>query len=271
MTKIDADSLLQGLLPAVLEAGRAEMRHFRSGVSAESKSDSSPVTVADREAEAILVAALGQVAPEISVIAEELAAAGQMPPPQRRFFLVDALDGTRYFIKGLPEFSINVGLVSDGEPVFGLIYSPAAERLYANRSDGKAYVARLAPDAQVSGLKDLTFRALQSRQPDRANLVAFSSRASGGSSADFLKSLAVREARPYGSSEKFALIADGVGDLYPRFGPTYEWDTAAGQAILEAAGGSVTTLEGARLGYGKSENRYLNPGFVAWGRERLGP
>ncbi len=115
------------------------------------------------------------------------------------------------------------------------------------------------------------FRSRRSSRvlPDRENLVAFNSRATGGACAEFLTFLDVREARPIGSSQKFCLIAEGLGDLYARFGTTYEWDTAAGQAILEAAGGSVATLDGARLTYGKAEQGYLNPHFVAWGREPL--
>jgi 3'(2'), 5'-bisphosphate nucleotidase len=228
------------------------------------------VTAADHEAEAILLLALERLEPAISVIAEELAAAGRLPPPQGKFFLVDALDGTRHFIKGKPEFSINVALIDNTAPVFGLIYVPPSGRLFVTRSDGRSYGGVIAPGAAAdTPLDQIGLKPLASRVPDRANLVAFNSRTAGGASSDFLKLLDVREARPYGSSEKFCLIAEGQGDLYARFGPTYEWDTAAGQAILEAAGGSVTSLDGTRLTYGKVPDAYLNPSFVAWGRKPL--
>lgn len=268
MAATDADTLIQNLLPAVLAAGRAELGHFGGGVSVSQKADSSPVTVADQEAEAILLAALAKHVPQVPVVAEELAAAGHLPAPTGTFFLVDALDGTRYFIKGLPEFSVNVALVEAGRPVFGLIYVPPTGRLYVTRSDGRAYIATVASDTP-DGALDLSrvdFKPMTGRAPDHAHMVAFNSPSVGSKSAAFLDALGVKDARPLGSSEKFCLIAHGAGDIYARLGPTYEWDTAAGHAILEAAGGSVTTLDGARLGYGKTDNAYLNPAFVAWGR-----
>ena len=161
-------------------------------------------------------------------------------------------------------------MVENGVPVFGLIYVPPTGRLYLTRSDGRSYGAVVrADDALSGGLDSIAFERLMSRAPEPARLRAYNSRTAGGASADFLAELAVHEAQPLGSSEKFCLIAAGEGDLYARFGPTYEWDTAAGQAILEAAGGTVTTLDGARLSYGKSAGGYLNPHFVAWGRMPL--
>ena len=186
----------------------------------------------------------------------------------RRFFLVDALDGTRLFIRGKPEFSINVALVEDGKVRFGLILLPPSERLFVTRADGKAYEARLrlsAPELPT----EADFAKISTRQPDRATLVAFNSRGAGSASTNLLKTLNVQVAHPLGSSMKFCLIAAGEGDLYARFGETCEWDTAAGQAILEAAGGSVTTVDGAPLTYGHYDRRYRNPFFVAWGRQPL--
>lgn len=267
--RLDADDLAHRLLPAVLEAGRLEMRHFRAGIKVESKADRSPVTAADREAEAIILSALGNIAPSIPVIAEEATAAGRNPVPGRRFFLVDALDGTHLFIRGKPEFSVNIAVVSEGQATFGLIYIPPTGRLYITRSDGGAYLAEIAADTADPRLDSLEFSRLESRAPDPDNLVAFNSRATGGACAEFLTQLNVREARPVGSSQKFCLIAQGSGDIYARFGTTFEWDTAAGQAILEAAGGSVTTLDGGRLRYGKTDKAYLNPHFIAWGRDPL--
>lgn len=261
-----ADQLTLGLLPAVLSAARREMQHFTTGVEVLAKSDDSPVTAADQEAEAILLECLEQLAPHIPIVAEERAAAGRLPPPQGRFFLVDALDGTRYFIRGKPEFSINVALIDGAAPIYGLIYIPPTGRLYVTRTDGLSYTGIVAPDASAPGSFDaLSLQRLVTRQPDRNALMAYTSRSSAGASADFLRALQVNASRSVGSSEKFCLIAAGQGDVYARLGPTYEWDTAAGQAILEAAGGTVATVDGSRLTYGKSDRAYLNPGFVAWG------
>jgi 3'(2'), 5'-bisphosphate nucleotidase len=267
-TAIDFDNLTRALLPAVLQAGRTEMAHFEAGVAVERKADKSPVTVADREAEAIVVEALARIAPDIPVIAEEAVSAGAAPPVADRYFLVDALDGTRWFVKGSPEFSINVGLVVNGSPVYGMIYGPAIGRLYLTRTPERAEWAP-APPALSLDVDDLLFLPLGTREPDMQNLVAFNSRSGTGRTSGLLNDLAVKDARPYGSSLKFCLIAAGEGDFYARLGDTNEWDTAAGQAILESAGGIVTTLDGERLVYGRSGSAYRNPNFVAWGRRPL--
>ncbi len=264
----DHDTLITALLPALRAAGRLEMAHFAKGVAIEQKADRSPVTVADREAETVLVAALNEIAPEVAVVAEEAIAEGGACEYAQRFFLVDALDGTRLFIRGKPEFSINIALVEDGRARFGLIFLPPSERLFVTRADGGAYEGRLslaAGDAPPS----VEFKRIATRQPDPAKLVAFNSRGTGSASAKLLATLNVLEALPIGSAMKFCLIAAGEGDLYARFGETSEWDTAAGQAILEAAGGSVTTLAGVPLTYGHHDRGYRNPYFVAWGRQPL--
>jgi 3'(2'), 5'-bisphosphate nucleotidase len=262
------DTLIAALLPAIRDAGRVEMNHFHKGVAIEQKADRSPVTVADREAEAVLLAALAKIAPDVPVVAEEEIAAGAVPGYARRFFLVDALDGTRLFIRGKPEFSINIGYVEDGRARFGLIFLPPSERLFVTRSDGAAYEARL-PLSDNAGAIEPSFRRITTRVPKRDALVAFNSRGTGSASAHLLAKLNVTEARPLGSSMKFCLIAAGEGDLYARFGETYEWDTAAGQAILEAAGGSVTTPDGNPLAYGYHDRGFRNPHFIAWGRQPL--
>lgn len=258
------------LYPAVIEAGRLEMQHFNSDLTIETKADRSPVTAADREAEAVLVAALKRIAPDTAIVAEEAMAAGDVPAPSARYFLVDALDGTRLFVRKKPEFSVNVGLIDDGIAVFGMIYIPPTGALYLTRSAHESVRAFTPCTADtVMPFETLTFERLQTRSPDRANLKAFNSRSAGAAGRALLETLDVKHAEPMGSSLKFCLIAAGEGDLYARLGETSEWDTAAGQAILEAAGGSVTTLDGKRLTYGKAARRYLNPHFVAWGREPL--
>ena len=263
----DHDALIAALLPAVREAGRLEMAHFSNGVAFEQKADRSPVTAADREAEAVILAALARVAPDIPVVAEEEVSAGKVCHYAKRFFLVDALDGTRLFIRGKPEFSVNIAFVEDGRSKFGLIYLPPSERLFVTRAGGAYDVfAPIAGDLQYS---EFGFRRLTTRQPDPNALVAFNSRGAGAASSNLLTLLKVHEAKPLGSSMKFCLIAAGEGDLYARFGETCEWDTAAGQAILEAAGGSVTKLDGTPLTYGHYDRAFHNPYFVAWGRQPL--
>lgn len=266
-TEIDQAALADALLPAVLAAGRLEMDYFAGAVAVERKADRSPVTAADREAEAILVRALHEAAPGVPVVAEEAVAGGHTPEAAEVFFLVDPLDGTREFVARRPEFTINIGLVAHGRPVFGLVYAPASAELFVTLGPGRAASATLPPDAPVSNLAACALTPLATREPDPARLVAIESRSARTAGTDrLLRQLGVRQTLVSGSSIKFCVIARGDADLYPRLGETSEWDTAAGQAILEAAGGTVRTLEGAPLAYGKSANAYNNPHFVAWGR-----
>jgi len=266
----DCRQLVDDLLPAVLAAGRIEMRHFNAGVEVETKADTTPVTVADHEAEAVLTEGLHKVAPGIPVIAEEAVAAGRVPAIEKSFFLVDPLDGTRAFIKRSPEFTINIGLIEEHRPVFGIIYVPALEQLYATLGPGEAVEVSIAPDAQVKSLADCKATPLKGRDPDPKALIAFASRSHASETTEaFLKRLPIAEKRKASSSLKFCLIAKGEADLYARLGQTSEWDTAAGHAILAAAGGSVTTVDGAPLRYGKSDGRFANPHFIAWARQSL--
>lgn len=269
MNAINAEKLTTALLPAVLDAARIEMAYFQSGgFVVESKADKSLVTVADREAEAVITAALARFAPEIPVVGEEAATAGHVPELRERFFLVDALDGTSGFVKGKPEFTINIGLVSGGTPVFGLIFVPPTGDLYVTGAGG-ALTATLALDNGTAGVSGPDYKRIYSREPDPDNLIAFNSRTAGGAGAEFLSRLGVKDMNPMGSSRKFCLIAEGKGDVYVRFGRTCEWDTAAGHAILEAAGGTMTARDGAALVYGKVAEGFANPHFVAWGRAPL--
>lgn len=266
----DCRRLVDALLPAVLAAGRIEMRHFAAGVEVQTKADTTPVTVADHEAEAVLTEALLKVSPGVPVIAEEAVAAGRVPAIVDAFFLVDPLDGTRAFIKNSPEFTINIGLVEAQRPVFGIIYVPALEQLFVTLGPGEAVEARIAPDAQVAGLAECELTPLRTREPDPNALIAFASRSHASDTTEaFLKRLPIAEKRKASSSLKFCLIARGEADLYARLGQTSEWDTAAGHAILEAAGGSVTTVDGGPLRYGKTDKSFANPHFVAWAREPL--
>ena len=266
MSRFDHEQLADRLLPAVLEAGAIEMRYFREGVATETKADSSPVTAADREAEVVLLAALAQAAADIPVIAEERVSQGIVPAVGDAFFLVDPLDGTREFINQRGEFTVNVALIERGQPVFGIVYAPALSELYVTLGPDRAVFARALPGGASTHLAALGSMDIRTRKPDPAALTAVASRSHLTPETDqFLARYQVADRRNAGSSLKFCLLARGEADLYPRLGPTMEWDTAAGHAVLAAAGGCVTTPEGAPLRYGKAADGFRNPHFVAWG------
>ena len=266
MNAIDHIHLAAALVPPVLAAGAIEMRHYRAGVAVEAKADQSPVTIADREAEVVLVAAIALAAPTIPIIAEEAVSAGRMPAIGAEFFLVDPLDGTREFIEQRGEFTVNIALVRDGMPVFGIVYAPATEELYVTLGPDRAAMARVAPREGPVTLADLKLEPIHTRRPDLSALVALASRShSNVETETFLGRYRIATRTNAGSSLKFCAIARGSADIYPRLGPTMEWDTAAGHAVLLAAGGAVTTLDGAPLRYGNTAAALRNPHFVAWG------
>jgi 3'(2'), 5'-bisphosphate nucleotidase len=266
MNTIDHMHLAAALVPSVLAAGAIEMRHYRAGVTVESKADQSPVTIADREAEAILVAAIAAAAPAIPIIAEEAVAAGTVPAIGAEFFLVDPLDGTREFIEQRGEFTVNIALVREGVPVFGIVYAPATEELYVTVGPDRAAMARVAPHEGPVTLADLDLTPIRTRHPDPSALCALASRSHSNTETEaFLGRYRIAKRTNAGSSLKFCAIARGAADIYPRLGPTMEWDTAAGHAVLLAAGGAVTTLDGAPLRYGNTARGLRNPHFVAWG------
>jgi 3'(2'), 5'-bisphosphate nucleotidase len=264
MTPLEHEQLARALLPSVLEAGAIEMHYYRSGVAIERKADASPVTAADREAEAVLLAALAHIAPGVPVVAEEAVARGVTPQVSDAFFLVDPLDGTREFINQRDEFTVNVALVQSGKPVFGIVFAPALGELCATHGPARAGHVRL--DAGPTAAAAVDFADIRTRRPDHDALVAVASRSHhAAEDDDVLKRYRVTERRTAGSSLKFCVLARGEADIYPRVGPTMEWDTAAGHAVLAAAGGSVTELDGSPFVYGKWDKAFLNPGFVAWG------
>lgn len=253
------------LTDAAARAGAAIMRHFRGGVDVAFKRDATPVTLADTESEAIIVAALTRLAPEIPIVSEE--AADRSYECGERFFLVDPLDGTKEFIKKRSDFTVNVALVDHGRPVFGLVYAPARALLAVTSAPGRAIEAELQPSASGADLARLKQTRLKVRKANPEGLTALVSLSHLDPETEaFLAKLKVATRASAGSSVKFLEIARGNADVYPRFGPTMEWDTAAGQAVLEAAGGKVLTASGEPLRYGKAESGLRNPGFIAWGR-----
>ncbi len=262
--------LAEGLLEVALAAARVQMSYFASGVAVERKADESPVTAADHESEEIILEGLARLAPGVPVIAEESVTAGRIPDIGGAFYLVDPLDGTKSFIKGRPTFTINIALVVDRRPVFGLVYAPALADFYVTLGPNEATNARLEPASAARALADVGLVPIRTRVPDPNALAALVSQSHLTRATErFLDGYNVIEKRALASSLKFGLIARGEADLYPRVGPTCEWDTAAGHAVLAAAGGTVTTLDGAPLRYGNAERGFVNPDFVAWGRGPL--
>lgn len=246
------------LIPAVIEAGACVMAHRAAGVQAEEKSDLSPVTIADREAEAILLAALNSLAPGIPVIAEEEAAAGRLPDVERQFFLVDPLDGTKEYVKGGDDFTVNVALIDHGLPVAGIVYAPAQATLWWADVPRRLAMRGIVEHGHVAQKRPIGVRPCGGRP----KAVASKSHSTPATEA-FLTACGSEERVSIGSSLKFVLVAEGAADLYPRPAPTMEWDTAAGHAVLLAAGGRVFDLDGHPLTYGKPN--FFNPGFVATG------
>jgi 3'(2'), 5'-bisphosphate nucleotidase len=245
--------LLEDIAVAAREAGEAILEIVRRGFDVEHKQDSSPVTEADRAAELIILAALAKAAPGVPVIAEEEVAAGRIPAHGDTYFLVDPLDGTKEFVRGGDDYTVNIGLVVKGTPHVGAVYAPATERLHAGVAGEGAW------------LEDLSNRIPISTRKPGSELVAVASKSHFNQpTADYLAEAA--QGCGYvgiGSSLKFCIVAEGRADIYPRLSPTSEWDTAAGHAVLLAAGGRVDGPDGGPLQYGK--RAFLNRGFVATG------
>jgi 3'(2'), 5'-bisphosphate nucleotidase len=253
--------LLHDLTTAALEAGAATLRIYHGGFDVHTKADASPVTTADHVAEEIILGHLARVAPGIEVVAEEQAAAGHVPAVGAEFFLVDPLDGTKEFVHRRGDFTVNIALVRDGAPVLGVVYAPATGQLFVGNV-GAASAVRATLDPQHPALSDLL--PIRVRAVPAAGLTAVASRSHRTPQTDaYLGHYAIAELVAVGSSLKFCLVAAGEADLYPRLGPTMEWDTAAGHAVLSAAGGAVRGPDGQPLRYGKPEFR--NPWFVASG------
>jgi len=246
-----SDRLLDDLAEAAREAGAAILEVVRRGFDVEAKSDRSPVTAADRAAELVILAALARVAPGVPVIAEEEVAAGRIPRHGDTYFLVDPLDGTKEFVRGGDDYTVNIGLIENGSPTLGVVYAPATRRLHAGvvgwgawRDEGNGRVA------------------IQTR-PRGAETTAVASKSHlNQATIDYLEeAVGACSYVSIGSSLKFCILAEGEADIYPRAAPTSEWDTAAGHAVLLAAGGLVDGPDGTALRYGKTA--FLNRAFVA--------
>lgn len=242
-----AEKYLASCCEIAQHAGRTIMTHFHPDVAVQHKEDKSPVTAADIEANQMITEALLQLTPQIPVVAEEdtvLNSGGHA-----LFWLVDPLDGTRAFVKGEPEFTVNIGLVEHGLPVLGVIYAPAQKLLYCGAKGRGAFRGETK---------------IHTRPPAPEGLVVVKSKSHPSAKTQaYLDTLKIKEMIPGSSSIKFCQVAEGSADIYPRFGRTMEWDTAAGHAILNEAGGRVETADGKPFTYGKPG--FENPAFIAFG------
>jgi 3'(2'), 5'-bisphosphate nucleotidase len=239
----------------VREAAVVVMEVYATDFSVQGKGDQSPVTAADVAAEEVILKGLAALTPDVPVVAEESVAAGRVPEVADDFWLVDPLDGTKEFISRNGEFTVNVALVHQGQPVLGVVMAPALRRLFAGVVGQGAWV----DDAEGR-------RAICTRVVPGEGLTVVASRSHGDATAldAFLAGRKVANLASAGSSLKLCLVAAGEADVYPRLGRTMEWDIAAGHAVLAAAGGTVLTIPGEPLRYGKPGHD--NPHFAAWGR-----
>jgi 3'(2'), 5'-bisphosphate nucleotidase len=250
---VDRAKLIDDLAEAAQEAGEAILSIVRRGFEIESKHDTSPVTEADRAAELIILGALARAAPGVPVVAEEEVAAGRIPAHDDFYFLVDPLDGTKEFVRGGDDYTVNIGLIEGGSPRLGVVYAPSSRRLHGGVVGEGAWLD------EGGGRQGIRTRARGSE------ITAVASKSHlNQATINYLDAAVGRCAYvSVGSSLKFCIVAEGQADIYPRAAPTREWDTAAGHAILLAAGGLVEGPDGAPLGYGK--RAFLNRAFVATG------
>ena len=250
---MDELRLLDAIAVAAREAGQAILQIVARGFEVERKRDASPVTEADRAAELIILAALARAAPGVPVIAEEEVAAGRIPAHDDLYFLVDPLDGTKEFVRGGDDYTVNIGLIRDGTPHLGVVFAPARGQLHGGLAGHGAWV-------EDTGGR----RAIATRAPGPELIAVASKSHFNQATADYLAAAAKSFGYlAVGSSLKFCLVAEGKADIYPRLSPTSEWDTAAGHAVLLGAGGQVDGPDGTPLCYGKKA--FINRGFVATG------
>jgi 3'(2'), 5'-bisphosphate nucleotidase len=250
---------------AALEAGRVILDIYARGCAVDTKADATPVTEADIRAEEIILSILAPALPDLPIIAEEQVAAGIVPDISGgRFLLIDPLDGTREFISRNGEFTVNIALIDNGVPVAGIVHAPVLATAYLGGPDG---AVKLTLDADQKVVSRQAIRARAVSTPP----IAMASRShQDPETAACLQQMHVSECRHIGSSLKFGLLAEGLADVYPRFGRTMEWDTAAGDAVLRAAGGTTLFVDGTPLLYGKRRRPdmadFANPAFIAWGK-----
>jgi 3'(2'), 5'-bisphosphate nucleotidase len=259
---IDQDAIAEIFAEIALEAGVAVMAVYASDSHARRKPDKSPVCDADEYAEAIILGRLAERLPSLPVLAEEASANGKKMVPGSTFILVDPVDGTREFLSHNDEFTVNIGLIVDGAPLAGVVYAPALGQLWIGGATATS--CTVSPGGALPPRHQR--REIHVRAAPSQGLTALASRSHSDPETEaFLAQLPIKERRNAGSSLKFCAVAEGDADVYPRFGQTMEWDTAAGDAVLRAAGGIVLDGEHHPLQYGKADEQFRNGPFVAWG------
>ena len=258
MTFPNRSKLLSEIVVLADLAGAEIMKIYRGDMQVRQKADSSPVTAADEAAEEIILAGLRKLTPDIPIVAEEETAAGKIVQVgDQPYWLVDPLDGTKEFIAHRDEFTVNIALIENLSPTMGVVLAPALDTSYA--ADGLGTAIRRIGNQPPQSIA-------ARRIPDQ-NVIATASRSHGNKDKiqALLTGYALGDVVVSGSSIKFCIVACGEADIYPRYGPTCEWDIAAGHAVLNAAGGSVCTLDGNDMCYGKP--KFLNPEFIAYGNK----
>jgi 3'(2'), 5'-bisphosphate nucleotidase len=256
-TGINVDAALMDALTAITLRAATAILSVRANPGIRTKADGSPVTVADEAAEAVILAGLAQAAPALTVVSEEQAASRTPGVAGTSYALVDPLDGTKEFIAGLDEYTINIAIVAGGTPVLGIVAAPALGLIW------RGIVGVGAERIAING-KTGPAMAIRTRAPPSTELVAAVSRSHlEARTQAFLAGLPRVTQLSCGSSLKFCRLAEGAADVYPRLAPTREWDVAAGHAVLAAAGGTVLTPDGAPLHYGNAEFHVAS--FIAWG------
>ena len=259
---MDERALLEALVVAARDAGAEILKLVAAGFEIETKDDQSPVTICDRAAERVILAALAEAAPGVPVIAEEEVSAGRIPAHCGTYFLVDPLDGTKEFVRGGDDYTVNIGLLVDGLPRLGVVLQPTTGKLWGGIVGEGAFVEE---GGQRLPIHTRPLGATRDAVASKSHL--------NQATVDYLEqAIGACEFVSIGSSLKFCILAEGKADIYPRLSPTSEWDTAAGHAVLLAAGGRVDGLDGQPLQYGKTA--FLNLGFCAtagWQAPAIGP
>jgi 3'(2'), 5'-bisphosphate nucleotidase len=263
-TKVAGRRFIDELTTVVSEAAAAILAARGASLNVRSKKDQSPVTAADDAAEGIIMAGVARLLPGVPIVSEEAVYRVPPGPFEGDFVLIDPVDGTRELVAGRDEFTVNVAVVSNGRPVLGIIAAPARGLIWRTATSGGAERFALRPGAPAEEARDRA--AIRPRSPCDTALVAAVSRSHlNPHTQALLARLPNVQSVASGSSVKLCWVAEGTADLYPRLGPTHEWDVAAGDAIVTAAGGIVTTADGKPLSYGRPAQGFIVPGFIAWG------
>lgn len=258
----DAEALLASLTELVLRAGAAILAIDRGHLAIEGKCDGSPVTEADLAADRIIAEGLARLCPEVPVVSEERVALAT-PPYRDSFFLVDPLDGTKEFIAGRDEFTVNLALVTKGVPLLGIVGAPALGLIWRGIVGVGAERLQVAPDLTPGAAVTIAPRRFPA--PGQQWIAAVSRSHGDCRSEAFIDARPGAVRKCVGSAVKFCRVAEGAADIYPRLAPTCEWDIAAGHAVLCAAGGHVTDAAGAPLQFGLGAPGFIIPEFIAWG------